>query len=192
MDNHADWTPEARALWSTSLPEMDRDILVGTGHRPQTLGLHHGPQTNRLLTEFARKHLEQVPRPQVVLTGGALGWDLALSHAAILFGIPLWVAIPHAGYTERWPEPARKRFWAILDRAKKVVQVCTGGYSHGKPLSRNRFMVDIGTRVLALCNGTGEGGTAQCVEYARRVGRPVLNLWEDWEIFRQSADATGR
>jgi hypothetical protein len=41
MDNYQDWTPEARTLWFTSLPETD--------HRPQTLGLQHGPQTSRLL-----------------------------------------------------------------------------------------------------------------------------------------------
>jgi uncharacterized phage-like protein YoqJ len=57
--------------------------------------------------------------------------------------------------------------------------VSPGGYSPEKMQVRNMFMVDNANGILAMWDGT-PGGTRNCLEYARSVGRPVLNLHSVW------------
>ena len=41
-------------------------------------------------------------------------------------------------------------------------------------------MVDRADRLVALWSGA-PGGTARCVAYAKRTGKPVDNLWPRWQ-----------
>ena len=61
----------------------------------------------------------------------------------------------------------------------EVVFVSEPGYAAWKMQVRNKWMVDNSDLVLALWNGT-DGGTANCVRYAEKVGKPITNLWERW------------
>ena len=49
---------------------------------------------------------------------------------------------------------------------------------------RNEWMVDRGGEVACVWNCSG-GGTANCLRYARRLKRPITNLFDnyqrDWE-----------
>jgi uncharacterized phage-like protein YoqJ len=46
--------------------------------------------------------------------------------------------------------------------------------------TRNKWMVDHSDMVLSLWDGSA-GGTANCIEYARHVDKPVVNIWDDWK-----------
>jgi uncharacterized phage-like protein YoqJ len=163
-------------------------VIAGTGHRPPRLGLGYDPESNRLLTGFATQALGTyvfAGNVTAVISGGAQGWDQALAHAAIRLGIPLTVAVPFEGQESKWPAAGRKRYLAILAKAKEVVVVSQGGYANHKFYARDQWMVDHANLVLALLDGKPQrSGTRLTVEYANGRGVPVVNGWADWESFK--------
>jgi hypothetical protein len=168
---------------------MNDFVIAGSGHRPPRLGLGYDPESNRLLTGFATQALGAFAFAENVtdvISGGAQGWDQALAHAAVNLGIPLTVAVPFEGQESKWPEQGKKRYRAILARAKEVVVVSPGGYANWKFAKRDEWMVDHAKLVLALLDGEPKrSGTRLTVEYANGRGVPVVNGWADWERFRR-------
>lgn len=148
--------------------------LAATGHRPDKLG-GYGAHVDDRLRKLAFDFLA-VEMPDEAISGMALGWDMAFAEAALLLGIPLVAAVPFAGQESKWPAASQARYRSILERAARVVTVCDGGYSPVKMTARNEWMVDTCDMVVALWNGS-PGGTGNCVAYARRQNRPVINLW---------------
>jgi hypothetical protein len=152
-------------------------IVAATGHRPDKLGGYGiGPATHRL--QLARAWLEVV-RPTRVISGMALGWDQAWAQAAVDLGIPFVAAVPFAGQEQAWPPLSQDAFARLLRAAAEVVIVSPGGFSGAAMQVRNEWMVDRCDLVAALWDGS-PGGTANCVRYAERVGRPIVNLWPGW------------
>jgi hypothetical protein len=67
----------------------------------------------------------------------------------------------------------------MIAQASRVVVVCQGGFTNWAMQKRNEWMADNCDRLFALWDGSA-GGTANCVAYAKRVGRETLNLWPVW------------
>lgn len=156
-------------------------ILAGTGHRPDKLGGYYAPARCRL-QDFAM-HILPKYRPDIVISGMALGWDTALAYAAYSHKIPVHAYIPFKGQETRWPQGDRQTYRDFLDRAEKVVVCSDGEYVVWKMQERNKQMVDNATAVLALWNGTS-GGTANCVDYASKKGVEIINVWDEWCEYR--------
>ena len=150
-------------------------VLCGTGHRPDKLG-GYGPVAKQKLFDLAYWFLGEGPDREKVISGGALGWDQALAAAAISLKIPTVLALPFEGFECKWPKESQEYLHSLMNPAE-VVFVCDPGYAPWKMQERNKWMVDHSDRVLALWNGT-DGGTANCVRYAEKVGKPITNLWE--------------
>jgi hypothetical protein len=159
-------------------------IYSGTGHRPDELG-GYGEDTMEKLTDFAVSILPTW-EPDKIISGMALGWDQALARAAHLLGFPWIAAVAFKGQESIWPKASQIAFHDLLSKATEVVIVCEGGYEPWKLQKRNEWMVDHCTDILALWNGVRDGGTYNCIEYARKVGRPVHNLWPGWESLNSS------
>ncbi|GAA0353591.1 SLOG family protein [Morganella psychrotolerans] len=153
--------------------------LVVTGHRLNKLG--YGRFDQFLCDTLAEVYLKFL-NPEVVYTGVALGWDTNIARACISLGIPFIAAVPFAGQECRWPDQAQAEYRRICDAAEKVVVVCAGSYSPFKMQARNEYMVDRADKVLALFNKT-TGGTFNCVRYAKKTGKEVINAWREYEIF---------
>jgi uncharacterized phage-like protein YoqJ len=155
-------------------------ILAGTGHRPRRLG-GYGYKAVFNLLKFTRNALERY-QPDVVISGMAIGYDAALARAAIILNIPLWAYIPCIRQDERWPEHEKVRYHALLNKAAKVVQITNTTYNANPSCMqlRNVQMVNDADKILALWNGEPKGGTYNCVKYAEKVGKPVVNLWDEW------------
>jgi uncharacterized phage-like protein YoqJ len=154
-------------------------ILAGTGHRPEKLG-GFSDDAFRMLVDVAAAALREL-RPEAVISGMALGWDQALATAAVEVGIPFDAAIPFQGQESIWPEASQVRYRELLDKAREVVYVCGPGYAAWKMQRRNEWMCDHATGLLVIHNGDKHGGTWNCLEYARVVGKPVTrNCYEDW------------
>ena len=152
-------------------------IVAGTGHRPDKLGGYGNEVRNRLVS-VARDWLES-EEVEKVISGGALGWDQALAEAAQELTLPVTMAIPFRGFEARWPQTSVQFLHSLCNKAKEVVYICEEGYAPWKMQVRNVWMVDNCDVVLALWNGTS-GGTANCVAYAEKVGKPIINLWEKY------------
>lgn len=150
-------------------------VLAGTGHRPPKLG-GYGNDTFAGLTGLARDMLEEMA-PDRVISGMALGWDQALAWAAEQECIPFVAAIPFRGYCDRWPASSKDRYESLLSSASEVEYVCEPGYAPWKMQKRNEWMVDKCDVLLAMWDGS-TGGTANCIDYARRRGTRIVNCWD--------------
>lgn len=154
-------------------------ILAGTGHRLDRLGGFNNITRYRLycLAHDALQHY----RPNRIISGFAVGWDLALAAAAIDLNIPLTAAIPCYDQERLWTDPYDLTlYYKSLERADEIIYVTSGPYDHRCMQLRNIWMVDHTTHVLALSNGSFNGGTANCIAYARQQNKEPINLWSLW------------
>lgn len=152
-------------------------ILCGTGHRPDKLG-GYGQDVFNSLVDFASYQLSAL-KPDLVISGMALGWDQALAMAACECAIPFHAYVPFPGMHVKWPGDSQKLFHTIMHHADKVVYCSEGGYAAYKMQVRNERMVNASNCVLALWNGSS-GGTGNCVAYASKQGVEIINVWDEW------------
>lgn len=152
-------------------------IASASGHRPDKLGGYQEENRVRLVS-FAELILSEL-KPDTVISGFALGWDQAVSEAALRLGIDLVAAIPFVGQEERWSKEDKARYNEHMARAWHVEIVCPGGYEPWKFQRRNEVMADAGDVLPTLWDGS-EGGTKNFVDYARKTGKEPLNLWKRW------------
>ena len=153
-------------------------IVCGTGHRPDKRG-GYGPDVAGKLIALARSWLEPFVDIGVdkVISGGALGWDQALADAALWLNIPVELYLPFPGFEDRWPTESKLHLYSQMPQVLGVHYICGPGYAGWKMQERNKAMVDDADKVLALWNGS-TGGTGNCIAYANKAGKPIVNLWE--------------
>ena len=154
-------------------------IIAGTGHRPNKLGGYSDVAFDALC-EIIHAWLDENPRVEKIISGMALGWDMALADTAVVRGIPLVAAAPFVGQERMWPDKSKRIYQELLSGASEVVVVSEGEYAPWKMQVRNKWMVDNCDTVLAIWNGT-DGGTANCVRYAQAANKPIVNLWDKYE-----------
>jgi uncharacterized phage-like protein YoqJ len=158
---------------------MQMIILAATGHRPDKLG-GYDAETEKKLIDFAMSTLRE-HHPSTVISGMAIGWDMAIAMAAIRLKIPFWAYLPFVGQELRWPSTTRLLYHAVLRKAQRTVVCSEGGFSKSAMQVRNMRMVDDCEHIVALWNGS-TGGTANCIHYAQGQGRPYTNYWPEWSM----------
>lgn len=170
-------------------------IIAGTGHRPDKLG-GYSPSLHPMLVEFARQQLRNVvgdtqPIQVTVISGMALGWDLALAEAAAREGYNVECYFPCLEHYAHWPQKTQVWYTRLLTGL--ICNGAKGRYTSRKPyaadkgcmIRRDKQMVDDCDLLLALWNGSA-GGTGTTVSFAEKAGRPWVNTWADWEVFADS------
>lgn len=155
-------------------------ILAATGHRPEKLGGYTADVDSRLCA-LALKHVKLM-HPTEVISGMALGWDMAIARAALVANVPFVAAVPFHGQELRWPVASQIMYRQLLDAASLIEFVSPGSYEPWKMAARNRWMVNRADHVLALWDRGEDGGTAHCVAYANKKKLPVTNVWEEWSV----------
>lgn len=156
--------------------------IAVTGHRPDKLG-GYSESVHARLVRFAKEILNRVPRENLaVITGMALGWDIAIAEACDQEGISFIAAVPCEDQEAIWEPPSQERYRRLLIRAKEVNVVTSGPYTVAKMHARNRYMVNRSKVIIALWDGSS-GGTKNCVDYAQRQGVPLVNVWDEWVRF---------
>lgn len=149
--------------------------IAATGHRPNKLGGYTQEAFDKLV-EIATEYLLE-SKPDKVISGMALGWDQAVAQAAKDCGIPYIAAVPFHGQEKRWPWNSQEYFKYLLQFAEEVVFVSDGAYQHWMMQKRNEWMVDNCDILLAMYDGT-KGGTANCINYAQKQGKSIVNLYD--------------
>lgn len=147
-------------------------ILAVTGHRPDKLG-GYGPSETQTDVRNAIRNALHIYKPSLVITGMALGVDQWMAETCIEVGIPFLAAVPFPGQEFRWPTESQDRYWELLKKAARVHICSPGPYSAKRLQDRNEWMVDHSQMLLAVWDGS-PGGTANCISYARRVGRSIV------------------
>lgn len=162
--------------------------VAATGHRPGKLypdAIFKGAmaEAEEKLYRLAAHALIRLEATEVI-SGMALGWDMAIARAAVDMGLPLTAAIPFRGQEERWADRHQRLYHHLLSLAATVHVQSPGRFTTAY-LARDEWMVDHAEHVAALYNGVrGGGGTAYTVEYARGWLLPVTNFWRAWEARR--------
>ncbi len=116
--------------------------------------------------------------------GGALGFDTAAAVALAHLKkegyngrFRMILACPHKGQEARW-KPADKELYAKLYGYYDEVRCLYDGYVDGCMKERNYFMVDNCNLLIACCDPRRRtGGSFQTVNYAKKKGVPVDNLF---------------
>lgn len=145
-----------------------------TGHRPDKLGGYDGsPLQDRI--RIVLKSLLAPLQPDVVISGMALGVDTIAADVAIELGIPLIAAVPFEGQEGMWPVHSQQKYKNLLAKASEIVYCSEPGYAKWKMYHRNKWMVDHCTVLIAVWDGS-EGGTKNCVDYAKKIGRSLLTI----------------
>lgn len=183
-----------------------------TGHRPPRLG-GYGKEARQKLYNFAHKvvriHLNTelhvkgnpIKTPDKAIVGMAQGWDMAVAQACEVLGVPFIAAVPFPGQESVWPDPeVRALYQSLLGAAERVVYIHTVQVSYARMGEvakllqlRNQWMVDHSDKMIALYEQDKQeldvkhrirGGTYNCIKYAERQKKEVINVWEDWEAFQ--------
>ena len=148
-----------------------------TGHRPSKLGGDYTGEGTlaQKVRKWLRRQLES-RQPNEAVTGMALGVDQWFAREAISLDIAVQAAIPCDGQERLWPSPAQDRYHLLLAHPKVTVhEVSPGPYATWKMQARNEWLCDYANILLAIWDGS-TGGTANCVAYAEKCGKPVVVL----------------
>lgn len=163
-------------LPSVPFPTEPVPICV-TGHRPQKLG-GYSPFATSALRAVAAYCLQSLPfTPPLVLTGMALGWDLAIAHACRSLSIPYHAYIPFPSQPLLWSPSDQSLYRDLLSTADSVITCFPDPYEPWKMQHRNIRMIVASRAVLACWDGSS-GGTANCIRAARAHSRPILNCYD--------------
>jgi uncharacterized phage-like protein YoqJ len=150
-------------------------IVAITGHRPPKLGGYYLPNpiylnVKAVLRTAFREQADRVSTGDelMILSGMALGVDQWAAEICIEERIKWTAVVPFHGWDSRWPDASRRHYQRLLNEADSVhVVTDTHEYRANLLYRRNAWMVDNASLLLAVWNGS-VGGTANCIEYARR------------------------
>lgn len=170
-------------------------LVMLTGHRPNKLG---GYSTNNPVQKRIRKRLTKIlsglghkEAKLGVISGMAIGADQIWAEVAVELGIPFSAYMPFKGQESKWPELSQQKYRKLLDKAYHAKFVNDGEYAVWKMQKRNEAMVDDADLCIAVWDGTS-GGTANCVEYIIKSGKPCYCLnpktGEEFWIQKQNKD----
>lgn len=158
-------------------------IVSITGHRPEDLP---NPQW---VKDTLKQFLSDNP-VELLVQGMAAGADLMSAEVCIEIGMPYVCAKPWAGHTPRNED--RKLYNDALEHAAEVVNVSESATYAGPWLyhNRNEYMVDRADTVIAIWTGKTTGGTAACVRYAKKQGKPIIQINPETKQVTISKDET--
>lgn len=151
-------------------------ILACTGHRPNKLNneyYYDGPMSKFLFREIEAILTEH--KPTQCISGMALGADTIFALKALELNIPLLAAIPFLGQESRWLPESIDLYNVILNNplTSKYI-VSDGNYAAWKMHKRNKYMVDNCNKLVAIYDGSEDGGTKSCLDYASSVGKSII------------------
>lgn len=175
-------------LWARAEPHTYK-VLAVTGHRPEKLFAEncYSVENFELLVEFARTVLAKADERYLVVTGMALGWDLAVAKACHELGVAYDAYVPCPDQSRPWKSSYFQGLHEeLLEDARKVV-LCSEEYSPMAMNERNKAMCHAARGLVALWDGSA-GGTANCVRYWERVhgkGMRIVRVWDLWMDFRR-------
>ncbi|MBQ9459459.1 MAG: DUF1273 family protein [Oscillospiraceae bacterium] len=154
-----------------------------TGHRPAKLPWGDREEDVRCLALKARLHAAAesaiLEGTEHFICGMAEGCDLYFCEIVLALReqythVTLEAALPCPSQAERWSAAAQKRYHELLARCDYETMV-SSVYSPGCMQRRNRYMIDHSSLLIAAHDGL-PGGTRNTIEYALKMGVPVVDI----------------
>lgn len=163
-------------------------ILFGTGHRPNKLvpfdksnpKFCYSSEVFNRLVRMAEVNLG-ILKPGLVISGMALGWDMALAQAATNLGIQWHAYVPCIEQDCRWAYSSRMLYANLLKMADDIhyTSRLTFTQDTGCMQRRNVDMINASTFCLALWDSS-PGGTGNCMRVVMQRQMQSRNLWSSW------------
>lgn len=160
----------------------EKTFCAFTGHRPQSLSWKYDETAQEclLLKTTLTKEIEKLIDRNVTefFSGLAQGVDIWAAQIVLALReknpvLKLHCVLPCRDQAQKWEASAQKCRQDILDRANSVICL-SESYHDGCMLSRNRYLVDHSSILLAVYNGSWRGGTAMTVRYAKKLSREII------------------
>lgn len=147
-----------------------------TGHSPEKLTRSEAAIKKDLEIQICHAAADGL---NVFITGMARGVDIWAAQIVLKlrgagYPIKLMCACPYAGFETEWSQNWQRQYREILAAADFVKYVCVD-YSRPCFQIRNKWMVNHSSRVIAEFNGE-KSGTKNTIEYATRVGVPIVYI----------------
>ena len=155
-------------------------VICVTGHRPDKLYGYDLNDPNWMKLKNKLKELLIENKCTEAISGMALGVDTIFALAVLElknegYNIKLHCAIPCRNHSRKWRMESVVMYNAILEKADIVKLVSNEEYRPWHMQRRNRYMVDLADKVIAVWNGTA-GGTGNCVEYAEKENKEIIRI----------------
>jgi uncharacterized phage-like protein YoqJ len=150
-------------------------ILAATGHRPNKLRNEWdgaGPMSLWIQDEMKKIVLRE--KPDIMISGMALGVDQIWAELAIMMNVPLIAAIPFRGQESIWSPPQQNKYKILLKKARHVENVSgESHYARSFMDKRNEWMVNKCTGLVVVWDGS-RGGTYNCYQFADEICKPMI------------------
>lgn len=167
------------------IPEGAYSIAL-TGHRPQALAGYNlsAPFYTALedgLLSIARRALERYGK-LVLHSGMALGADTVWSKAILRLreefpeDVYFVAEVPVRTQSDRWIGDRDRELWRQHVKTADQVRIYGESYAVKWLHTRNHGMVNAADLLIAVWNGSEDGGTAEAVRYARGVGKRIHRI----------------
>ncbi|WP_175411217.1 hypothetical protein [Streptomyces sp. TRM64462] len=154
---------------------MKRIGVTGHRHIPDELHTH----VRAAMTAVFDGHRGGAPLE--ALSSLAVGADTLFADIALASGAELTVVVPSGDYEDGFADAAElARYRALKDRATREVRLPYAHATDEAYYAAGAYIADNCDRLLAVWDGApsrGLGGTADIVEYARALGKPVTVIW---------------
>lgn len=151
-----------------------------TGHRPHRLNNEwdgDGP-LSEYLYDCIKDKINTFSKFEglTLISGMALGVDQIFAKLAMDLDLPLIAAIPCQNHSSKWPKKSQERYDNILAYNKcEQVLVNDTVYAPWVMQKRNEWIVDNCDLLIAVFDGT-PGGTANCVNYAKKIKKTIFKI----------------
>lgn len=168
--------------------------ITFTGHRD--LALESDKWLTTKLGKWLFKKIEdQVAKQDTIfISGGAIGWDQLAATCVICLGASsrvqldaykLIIAEPYPEFWGKWSRHQQDMYMGIKYCCKNIYLISDKKpkqyYEFAKAYQdRNIWMVDKCDEVWAWYDGSSKSGTKNCIEYANKVGKPVINFYKEY------------
>ena len=152
-------------------------ILTATGHRPLYMPCKFNEEDPwcKEKKQRLKDYLVQ-KKPDLIITGMAMGWDTWVAEAAFELKIPFDAYIPFENQGKNWEYEHYQRRNKLLFEANSIV-LCSLKYSRDCFDVRDQRMVDDGDKIIALWSGIKKGGTYATVKMAKKQKKEIINFW---------------
>jgi uncharacterized phage-like protein YoqJ len=158
------------------------DRAIGfTGRRPNRLG-GYGKTSNPYYSWVVEQIGDVIERSYAqgfrrYISGMALGFDKWVAQEILARyedhkNIVLVAAVPFPSQPAKWNEHDQEEYYEMLDRAE-IQMVGEDPWAIGKLMKRNEWIVDNSEALVACWDEKPDGGTWNCIAYARKQGKPV-------------------
>jgi len=154
------------------------EVLGVSGHRPKAWGYH--PDGYDVLKDLIQENLEDL-KPRLVLTGMALGMDVAVAEVCVEVGIPFNAIVPMSGQPLSWNPQDRLKYYRLMEKAASTVVLFEDTkYDPKYYMARNGYIVDRSDYLLVLWNGKNKGGTYDALRRASETSLGTRNMFQSF------------